>query len=378
MKCIVVLGSTGSIGTQTLEVARWRGYHVIGLAAGHQGERLLEQAHEFHPELVSCDESVVEEVRAGLPRGTRLVTGLEGAEEIAGLEADVVVAAIPGIRGLGPTVAAMRSGARVALAHKEAMVIAGPLVWALAKEHGTEVVPVDSEHSALYQCLSGEPEGAVHSLVLTASGGPFRLEPDDLSKVTPEEALQHPTWAMGPRVTIDSATLFNKGLEVLEAHSLFGIPLERIEVLVHPQSLVHSFVRFTDGSLKAHVGPHDMRLPIQYGIEAPERPEVPLEPLPLNGTWTFFEVNGERFPSLELAYEAGRLGGVAPAALNAADEVAVEAFLARKIRFTDISRVLAGVLARTQPRELSWEAVERADREARGLAEELIETFRPG
>ena len=296
-KRLSILGSTGSIGTQTLDVARWRGLEVVGLAAGKNVSVLLEQARTFHPQLISCDAEVVEEVRAGLPGGTELATD---ASEVAGLDADTVVSAIPGFAGLGPTLAALRAGRHVALANKEAMVVAGPLVWEVARAHGATLTPVDSELSALFQCLQGEPRENVAALVLTASGGPFRLGPEDLRGVTPEQALKHPNWAMGPKVTIDSATLFNKGLEVLESHFFFEFPLEQIEVVIHPQSLVHSLARFKDGNLKAQIGPHDMRLPIQVALTAPERLETPLTPLSLTGTWEFSAPDLERFPSLEL------------------------------------------------------------------------------
>ncbi len=372
-KRLVVLGSTGSIGTQALEVARWRGYRVVGLAAGKNAARLLEQVHAFRPQLVSCDERIADEVRRELPRGTKLVTGPKAAAQVARLEAESVVAAIPGFRGLEPTLAALEAGRHVALANKEAMVVAGPLVWEVARAHGATLSPLDSEHSALFQCLVGEAREGVAALVLTASGGPFLREPEDLSQVTPEAALKHPNWAMGKKVTIDSATLFNKGLEVLEAHFFFEFPLERIEVVIHPQSLIHSFVRFRDGNLKAQIGPHDMRVPIHYGLEHPARPEVPLAPLPLMGCWELLEVDKARFPSLELAYEAGRMGGTAPAALNAADEVAVEAFLRRQIRFTDIPRLLEHVLNETRHHPLGWEGIAEADREARELARAWLE-----
>jgi 1-deoxy-D-xylulose-5-phosphate reductoisomerase len=372
-KRLVVLGSTGSIGTQALEVARWRGYRVVGLAAGKNAARLLEQAHAFRPRLVSCDESVADEVRRELPRESSLVTGPDAAQEIARLDADSVVAAIPGFSGLAPTLAALERGRHVALANKEAMVVAGPLVWQAARAHGASITPLDSEHSALFQCLVGEARESVASLVLTASGGPFLREPDDLSTVTPEAALKHPTWTMGKKVTIDSATLFNKGLEVLEAHFYFEFPLDKIEVVIHPQSLIHSFVRFRDGNLKAQIGPHDMRVPIHYGLEHPARPEVPLKPLPLTGCWELLEVDKTRFPSLALAYEAGSMGGTAPAALNAADEVAVDAFLQRKIRFSDIPRVIGHVLNKTRHHTLGWDTIAEADREAREHAHAWLE-----
>ncbi len=291
---------------------------------------------------------------------------------MATLDADTVVAAIPGFRGLAPTRAALRAGRHVALANKEAMVCAGALMWADARASGARLTPVDSEHAGLYQALLGEPWEGVASLVLTASGGPFRLAPADLDAVTPAQALDHPTWRMGPKVTVDSATLFNKGLEVLEAAFLFGLSLERVEVVVHPQSLVHALVRFFDGSVKAQIGPHDMRLPIQYALEAPHRPPVPLEPLPLEGTWTFHAPDVDRFPALALAFEAGRRGGDASVRLNAADEVAVEAFLAGRLRFTGIARVLEAALAHALPEAPTWETLDGVDAEARALAREAV------
>lgn len=370
---LAVLGSTGSIGTQTLEVARWRGHRVVGLAAGTNAELLLAQALEFRPELVACDPAAAARIAPHLPPGTRLVAGEEGSAAVARLACDTVVAAIPGMAGLGPTRAALQAGRRVALANKEAMVVAGPLIWEAARSAGAAIVPVDSEHSALFQCLVGEDKASVAALVLTASGGPFRTGPEDLGQVTPQEALRHPNWAMGPKVTIDSATLFNKGLEVLEAHFLFELPLERIEVVIHPQSLVHGLVRFRDGSLKAQIGPHDMRVPIHYALSHPHRPPVPLEPLPLAGSWEFHAPDLDRFPSLGLAYRAGELGGVAPTVLGAADEVAVAAFLAGRLRFDGIPRLLARVLAEHPTAELSWESLAEADVWARVRAEVLLE-----
>jgi 1-deoxy-D-xylulose-5-phosphate reductoisomerase len=363
VKKIVILGSTGSIGTQTLEVSRWRNYEVVGLVAGKNVKLLLEQISEFKPKLVACDSLVADEVKKQLPATTKLVDSLE----VAAMDADTVVAAIPGIAGLGPTVASLKAGRHVALANKEAMVVAGPLVWEMARKHDATITPVDSEHSALFQCLVGEDKNSVDKLVLTASGGPFRKGPEDLSGVTPEQALKHPNWSMGSKVTLDSATLFNKGLEVLEAHFLFEMPLSQIDVVIHPQSLIHSLVRFKDGSLKAQIGPHDMRLPIQYGIEYPNRPEIPLAPLPLHGVWELFEPDHTRFPSLKLAYKAGEMGGVAPAALNAADEIAVEAFMQKKIKFTDIPNMLEKVLENLQNTPLTWENLRETDLWARNL-----------
>lgn len=369
---LTVLGSTGSIGTQTLDVAAWRGHEVVGLAAGRNADLLVAQARRWRPRLVACDRDVADAVRPHLPAGTRLAVGPEGAAEVAALEADTVVAAIPGFRGLAPTRAALRAGRHVALANKEAMVCAGALVWSDAEAHGARLTPVDSEHAGLYQALLGEPRDGVAALVLTASGGPFREGPADLATVTPAQALAHPTWRMGPKVTIDSATLFNKGLEVLEAAFLFRWPLERVEVVVHPQSLVHALVRFHDGSIKAQIGPHDMRLPIQYALEAPARPAVPLAPLPLEGTWTFHAPDLERFPALAAAYAAGRAGGDAPVRLNAADEVAVAAFLDGALPFTGIPRVLEDALAHATATSPGWDDLPGIDADARARALEAV------
>lgn len=373
MKRIAVLGSTGSIGTQTLDVARWRGYQVVALAAGRNARLLLEQAREFRPAVVACSQAAAAELAPHLPAGTKLVTGEAGTEEVATAAVDVVVAAIPGMAGLAPTAAALRAGRHVALANKEAMVVAGPLMRQLALQHGARITPVDSEHAALYQCLANEPADSVAGLVLTASGGPFREGPADLRSVTVEQALAHPNWAMGPKVTIDSATLFNKGLEVLEAHFLFDVPLAAIEVVVHPQSLVHGLVRFKDGNILAQVGPHDMRIPIQYSLETPDRPPVPLQPLPLRGVWAFEEPDHQRFPSLQLAYQAGEAGGLAPTYLNAADEVAVEAFMAGDLGFAAIPEVLSGTLAAAPRAALTWEATNAADADARRVSSELVQ-----
>ncbi|MER3444972.1 MAG: 1-deoxy-D-xylulose-5-phosphate reductoisomerase, partial [Meiothermus sp.] len=276
------------------------------------------------------------------------------------------LAGLPGVR------AAVRAGRRVALANKESMVAAGPLLWAEAERSGAQILPVDSEHSALFQSLAGEPLSGVAELILTASGGPFLHEPADLRHVTPEMALRHPRWKMGPKVTIDSSTLFNKGLEVLEAVQLFRLPLEKVKVLIHPQSYVHSLVRFHDGNLKAQLGPTDMRLPIQYALAYPERPPTPLRDLPIPERLEFYPPDTERFPALAAAYEAGRRGGLAPVVLNAADEVAVEAFLKGQIGYLDIPRVLEAALEAVPQGGLSWESIEHADLEARVRSRELL------
>ncbi|WP_117237180.1 1-deoxy-D-xylulose-5-phosphate reductoisomerase [Thermus sediminis] len=360
MKQVVVLGSTGSIGRQALEVCRWRGYRVVGLAAGRNLEVLADQIREWRPLLVAAEEGLHGELRARFP-GLKLAL----PEEVAALEAEVAVAAIPGLAGLPPTRVAVRTGKRVALANKEAMVAAGPLLWEEAEGSGAEILPVDSEHSALFQALLGERREDVAELILTASGGPFLRGPEDLSQVTPEMALNHPRWRMGPKVTVDSATLFNKGLEALEAKALFRLPLERIRVLIHPQAYVHGLVRFVDGSLKAQLGPTDMRLFIQYALTYPERAETSLKDLPIPGVLEFLEPDLERFPALAVAYEAGRLGGVAQVAVSAADEVAVEAFLQGRIPFTRIPEVLARVLENTPEEPLTWDSLFAVDAWAR-------------
>src|SRR5690554_1904961 len=375
MTRISVLGSTGSIGTQTLQVARLRGYRVAGLAARGNAALLIRQMQEFEPELVSCSPMIEDEIRAAAPAGTTVTAGDGAADGVARLASDAVVAAIPGIAGLGPLRSALLAGRRVALAGKEAMVIAAPLIRALCRAHGGSIIPVDSEHSAVFQCLVGEDPATVESIILTASGGPFLHSPARLDGVTPEQALAHPNFSMGAKVSIDSATMFNKGLEVLEAEKLFDIPLAAIEVLVHPQQLVHGAVRFRDGSIKAQVGPHDMRLPIQYGIEYPARPTMEMTPLPLRGTWEFLAPDLDRFPALALAYEAGRRGGYARVYLNAADEIAVPAFLAGRIPFTAIARVLEEVLDAAPAGQPDWQELAQADEAARRLASESADAM---
>lgn len=368
---VVILGSTGSIGRQALEVARWRSAEVVGLVAGSRIELLAEQCAEFRPRVVGVNAELADRARRLVPAGTRVLANPDAALAAVGEECDVVVAAITGLAGLPGVRAALEAGRRVALANKEAMVAAGELVWSAARAGGGEIVPVDSEHSAIAQCLAGEDLGAVEEILLTASGGPFRTR-TDLSKVTPEEALLHPTWKMGPKVTIDSATLMNKGLEVLEAHALFGLEVDRIKVVIHPQSLVHSFVRFRDGNLKAQAGVPDMRIPINYALGAPARVAVPAPRLEIGGAWTFEPPDEARFPCLPLAYSAGRRGGLAPAALNAADEVAVGGFLAGRLSFGGIAEVIAGVVAEVPDDQLSWDTLAQVDAWSRARAEELV------
>lgn len=365
-KRIVVLGSTGSIGTQTLDVCRWRGYQVVGLVAGKNLNLLTQQIAEFRPEVVAADQAILPKLRLGFPS-----LYISDAVEVAAWPADVVVGAIPGLAGLPGVRAAVQQGRRMALANKESMVAAGTLLWHEAEQSGAEVIPVDSEHSALFQSLIGEPFHNVAELILTASGGPFLKEPSDLSSVTPQMALNHPRWKMGPKVTIDSSTLFNKGLEVLEAVQLFKVPIEQVKVQIHPQSYVHSMVRFQDGNIKAQLGPTDMRLAIQYALTYPERPPTPLRDAPIPERLDFYTPDTNRFPALALAYEAGHMGGLAPVMLNAADEIAVEAFLNGQIGYLEIPQVLQKVLQQTPSAALTWDNVYQADLEARTLAREF-------
>lgn len=379
---VTVLGSTGSIGTQALDVVRERGWTVGALAAGRNVALLAEQVREFRPALVSVEPEVLAQAREALS-GVQVIAD---PAEAAAQPADVVVNAMSGLIGLPPTRAALEAGRAVALATKEAMVTAGHLMWDAARTGGGRVVPVDSEHTGVYQCLVGEDMADVAEVILTASGGPFRDGPADLGSVTPAQALKHPSWSMGPKVTIDSATLMNKGLEVMECASLYGLPLSQVGVVVHPQSIVHAAVRFRDGSLKAQFGPADMRLPIAYAMDA--APSGMMRPgdvrgarrggevgthlgWPLRGEWQFMEPDLNRFPCLGLAYRAGTAGGLLPVALNAADEVAVEAFLAGRIGFTDIPRLLERVLDETPAGTLSWDTLEQTDAWARARAREL-------
>lgn len=380
-KAICLLGSTGSIGESCLDVVRAHParFRITALAAGSRAGRILEQAVEFRPRRVAIADARAAATVAGELRrlGVELVAGPAAAEALAARpEADVVVNALVGAAGLASTLRSLEAGVDVALANKESLVLGGPLVTDAASRRGVRLLPVDSEHSALHQCLAGVDIGQVSRLVLTASGGPFlRLGSEALERVTPEESLRHPTWRMGPRITVDSATLVNKGLEVIETHWFFGVPVDRIDVLVHPESIVHAIAEMADGSCLAQMAAPDMRLPIQYALTYPERvPSLaPRLDLAHAGELTFEAVDAARFPCLGLVYEAARAGGTAPAVLNAADETAVGAFLAGRIAFTDIARVLEGVL-RAEPSEgaRDVETVMRADARARERATALI------
>ena len=367
MKGIAVLGSTGSIGTQTLEVVRALRDRlaVVGLAAGRNVELLAKQVEEFQPRLVWAD--TPEPEAAGLSLHDAAFVSME--EMVRHPDVELVMVATTGRVGLGPTLEALRLGKAVALANKEAIVMAGELVMATARQHGGSLLAVDSEPSAIWQCLRGE-DREVAKLIITASGGPFRNRPlDDMASVTAQEALQHPTWTMGPKITIDSATLMNKGFEVIESHWLFDVPWDRIQVVLHPQSVVHSMVEFADGSVKAQLGPPDMRLPIQHALLYPERVPNPT----LNGfdplkfpSLTFEPLDTKRYPCFKTALEAGRAGGTYPAVLSAADEEAVHLFLQGRIGFSDIHRLVSGTLDAHQTQgENTVEAILQADEWAR-------------
>lgn len=343
MKRLVIVGSTGSIGQQTLDVVRAfpERFRVVGLACGENVKLLREQEAEFRPGSAWCRE----DVGIGGIGDARLLPPEDMASD---LEADIVVVATSGRSGLQATLAAVRAGRTVALANKEVLVAAGEIVMEEARLHGAEILPIDSEHSAIWQCLVGEDVGGIARLVLTASGGAFRLKGiEELGAVSAEDALRHPTWQMGTKVTVDSATLMNKGMEVIEAHWLFDVPYSRIEVVVHPQSVIHSIVEFVDGSSKAQMSMPDMRLPIQYALTYPERWESPfrrvIDYCEL-GSLEFEAVDLERFPCLRLAVEAGERGGTYPAVLSAADEVAVELFLGKRIGFMEIPALVERTL----------------------------------
>jgi len=381
MKGLTLLGSTGSIGTNVLRVvdAFPDRFRVVGLAAGRNVERLAEQVARYQPAVVSvADEKALDQLRGRVDlTGVRAVVGEAGMVEVATqAEATMVVAAAVGAVGLVPTYRALESGKDVALANKETLVMAGELMLARAEKSSARLLPIDSEHCALHQCLDGRRPDEVRRLLLTASGGPFRGRPGEtFGRITREEALAHPTWRMGPKITIDSATMMNKGLEVIEARWLFGIPAERIEVIIHPQSIIHSMVEFVDGTVLAQVSVTDMRVPIQYALSHPERWGAAIPGMDFSQAMRLElePPDHERFPCLGLAYRALETGGTAPATLNAANEVAVAAFLDGKIPFTAIADTIQGVLeAEPAPLGRSLEDVIDADRRARERAREVL------
>lgn len=373
---VVVLGATGSIGTQTLEVADNLGIPVAALASRRPSDELAALARRYpDAEVIVAGGSKDERERLAADIGRLVKHGSDAVLETAGTAGRVVLNGIVGAAGLQATMAAIEAGNRVALANKESLVSGGSVVMAALDMHGGELIPVDSEHSALYQCLKGEPADAVARLILTASGGPFRgWSRESLAGVTPEQALQHPTWNMGRRITIDSATMFNKGLEIIETHHLFGVEYERIDVVIHPQSILHSAVEFVDGAWKGHLGYPDMRVPIQYALTAPGRMPAPGDPFsPIGVDLSFEAPDGEAFPALDIALTAGKAGGSAPAVMNAADEMAVEAFLQGRLGFLGISDVVERTIAEVDWRELKTiEDVIEVDSEARSVAAGLI------
>ncbi|MBM6896324.1 1-deoxy-D-xylulose-5-phosphate reductoisomerase [Pseudoflavonifractor capillosus] len=379
-RTLSILGSTGSIGRQTLDVAQACGHKVAALTVNRSVDLAEEQARQFQPELVAVvDEKAALDLKQRLAdTSIRVVAGREGLMEAATLpQADTVVTAVVGIAGLEPTLAAIDQGKRIALANKETLVCAGDLVMSRAEEKGAEIVPVDSEHSAIFQCLQGcKDRGEVRRLIITASGGPFfGKSREELAHVTKAQALRHPNWAMGAKITIDSATLMNKGLEFIEAMRLYRMPPEQIQVVVHRESIVHSLVEFTDGAILAQLGTADMRLPIQYALTWPERTPGPATALDLLSCppLTFAQPDPDTFRCLGLALECAKKGGTSTAILNGANEVAVELFLQEKISFLDIARLVEGALERVQSVPAhTLEDVLEADRAARQAVHDLL------
>lgn len=382
-KRVVILGATGSIGDSALKVAQDipDRMEIVGLAANSNAQKLAEVANAIRPAAVCLvDESKIDILRRALDYEPRIYAGEEGLREIACLtNADMVLVAIVGTGGLRPALAAIEAGKDLAVASKEILVMAGEIVMREAIGHGVHVLPVDSEHNAIFQCLDGRPS-EVRRILLTASGGPFRETPrNDFDSITPEQALKHPTWNMGPKITIDSATLFNKGLEMIEAHWLFSVEMKRVEVVIHPQSIVHSLVEFADGSTLAQLSYSNMRFPIQYAITWPDRVPNTLPPLDFGKlrTLEFEKPRYGDFPALNLAHRAGEIGGTLPAVMNAANEVAVAAFLERQVHFPSIWQIVEQVMDRhTGVAHPSLDAILEADRWARATARECVEALK--
>jgi 1-deoxy-D-xylulose-5-phosphate reductoisomerase len=376
---VVILGSTGSIGVQALDVvSRSSGeLRVVGLSAERSWEPLLEQARAHGVRRIALSEETAAARASEAWTDGEVLSGPNGIVElVAETDCDMVLNAIVGSAGLVPSVAALTEGIELALANKESLVVGGELVMALSEATGAAIIPVDSEHSALHQLLGAERPGTVDRLILTASGGPFRgMSRAELQDATVEQALAHPTWDMGGKITIDSATLMNKGLELIEAHHLFGVPYEQIQIVVHPQSIIHALIQLCDGATLAHLGYPDMRVPISYALHHPERVDVPIKPLDLVsvGALTFEEVDVETFACLRLARESALAGGTAPCTMNAANEVAVHAFLQGQLRFLDIAAVIEETLARLPAAPVhSFDALADADGQARRVAGELV------
>lgn len=381
MKNIAILGSTGSIGRNTLEIVGnlSQRFRVVGLAAGRNLGLFLKQVEKFRPKIVSLDrKEEAKELEQRLKNtGIKVTYGQEGAEEVAGFEEnDIVVSAITGIKGLRPTLAAVKSGKKVALANKESMVAAGPLIQNEVRKSEAQIIPVDSEHSGVFQCLAKEKEENIKKVTLTASGGPFLHTPlEELKEKTLEEALAHPRWKMGKKVTIDSATLMNKGLELIEARWLFDLEPSQLGILIHPQSIVHSLVELKDGSVLAQLSPTDMKIPIQYALTYPERENTRLPSLGLSQikSLEFLDVEEEKFPLVRLAFKALEEGKSIPVALNAANEVVVEAFLNGEIKFSEISVLVSEAVENHQKREVkSLEDILEVDRETRAQTRNIM------
>ncbi len=386
VKALNLLGSTGSIGTQTLDiVAQYPDrFRVVGLAAGRNLGRLIPQIRQFQPEIVSiADPNQLPELEAALadlPQKPHLVAGEAGIAAVAAYgDADVVVTGIVGCAGLVPTIAAIKAGKDIALANKETLIAGGPVVLPLLQEYGVRLLPADSEHSAIFQCLQGVPEGGLRKIILTASGGAFRDWPvEKLCQVTVADALKHPNWSMGPKITVDSATLMNKGLEVIEAHYLFGVDYDNIEIVIHPQSIVHSLIELQDTSVLAQLGWPDMRLPLLYALSWPERIPTNWSALDLvkAGSLTFRSPDHQKYPCMGLAYAAGRAGGAMPAVLNAANEEAVALFIAEAISFLEIPRLIEMTCDRYSGQNIrnpNLEDILAADRWARQTVQELAQ-----
>ncbi|MBR1384855.1 MAG: 1-deoxy-D-xylulose-5-phosphate reductoisomerase [Ruminococcus sp.] len=382
MKTIAILGSTGSIGTQALEIVRKHKFKVKALAANSNAEFLARQAKEFLPDVVCIGredlyDDLYQRLDIGETKGIKILTGNEGLKQIAELDdVDILINSVVGMVGLAPTLAAIEHGTDIALANKETLVAGGELVMKAAREKGVKIYPVDSEHSAVFQCLQGNKKSQLNKMILTASGGPFfGKTKQELESVTVEQALNHPNWSMGRKITIDSATLMNKGLEFIEAMWLFDLTPDQIEIVVHRESVIHSAVEYKDHSVIAQLGVPDMKIPIQYALLYPDRMDCPTKPLSLTdyGKLTFAQPDYETFDCLTACIKAIKLGGTMPAMVNAANEAAVALFLDRRIRFLDIGKIVSGVLDKFTPKPVTClEDVLEADREAR----KYVESFR--
>ena len=367
-KAITILGSTGSIGTQTLDIVTHHPdkFRVVGLAAGGNIKLLAEQIRTFKPEIVATSYQdklpELQDAIANIPNPPKILVGAEGVAEVARYgDTESVVTGIVGCAGLLPTIAAIEAGKDIALANKETLIAGAPVVLPLVEKHGVKLLPADSEHSAIFQCLQGVPEGGLRRIILTASGGSFRdLPVEKLATVRVQDALKHPNWSMGQKITIDSATLMNKGLEVIEAHYLFGLDYDRIDIVIHPQSIIHSLIEVQDTSILAQLGWPDMRLPLLYALSYPERIYTDWEQLDLvkAGDLTFREPDHNKYPCMQLAYAAGKAGGLMPAVLNAANEQAVALFLAEKIEFLDIPRLIENVCDRFTTQNTQYPSLE--------------------